>query len=133
MNKFELSSAFIIGQEKIDSDHLRLVKILNDMVDGIVKRDVAYCQLKWEEFFTSLEQHLKDEEKIMHDFGFIHKNTSIEHKKILTTMRDLGNNGNSITDWKQCIYKMRDGLLTCILKEDLIFAEFLATIGYSEK
>ncbi|NOZ43341.1 MAG: hypothetical protein GXP02_09320 [Alphaproteobacteria bacterium] len=34
VNKFELSSVFLIGHEKIDSGHAELVSILNKMVDG---------------------------------------------------------------------------------------------------
>lgn len=132
MNKFELSSAFLIGHEKIDSDHAGLVKILNDMVDSFVSSDVCSCRDVWLLFCTKLEQHFIDEVHIMNSFGFDEDGAEEEHQQILDHVNALGKNNTTIDDWEECLFEMRNHLLSWILKKDLLFAEYLITTGYNE-
>ena len=132
MNKFELSSAFLIGHEKIDADHAGLVNILNEMVDGFEGGDLNICKLKWEQFTKGLKQHFIDEAEIMNDFGYIEDEHDHDHDKILDHLITQEKKCNSLSDWEASIFEMRSELLSTILKHDLKFAEHLVTIGYSE-
>ena len=131
MNKFELSSAFLIGHEKIDSDHFGLVRILNDMVDGFILGDVEVCRKGWQQFCAKLDQHFIDEAKIMDDLGYV-DDVEDDHQEILDHVNTLGMRENSLDDWEACLFEMRNHLLSWILKKDLLFAEYLITIGYND-
>ncbi len=131
MNKFELTSAFLIGHEKIDSDHGGLVNTLNEMIDGFVAQDLDVCQKKWQQFCVQLTQHFADESKIMNEFGYIEDDHDADHQKILFHVNTLGNKDNALDDWEHCLFEVRSDLLTLILKHDLKFAEHLVTIGYN--
>ncbi len=132
MNKFDLSPVFLIGHEKIDSDHRELVSILNDMVDGFVAGDVRHCRKEWQKFCTKLEQHFIDETRVMDDFGYAGDDDEDDHQEILDHVNALGKRDNSLDDWEACLFEMRNHLLSWILKKDLLFAEYLITIGYDE-
>ena len=131
MNKFELSSAFLIGHEKIDSDHVALVETLNVMVDAFTAKDIETCQKTWLHFCAQLKQHFIDETKIMNDFGYIEKDQGNDHQEILKHINTLGQDHNSLSDWEDCLLEMRNNLLSWILKHDLRFAQHLITIGYN--
>ncbi len=135
MNKFELSPAFIIGHEKIDSDHVELINILNEMIDGFVAEDLEYCQKKWQQFCVSLEQHFIDETEIMDDFGYIpldhDDDHEQDHQKILISVAAMAKKFSTLDDWEIGLFEVRNDLLTFILKHDLKFAEYLITIGYN--
>lgn len=131
MNKFELSAAFFIGHENIDSDHVELVRILNDMVDGFVAGDVEVCRNGWQQFCTKLDQHFNEEAKIMSDLGYV-DDVEDDHQEILDHVTALGKRDNSLDDWEACLFEMRNHLLSWILKKDLLFAEHLVTIGYND-
>lgn len=132
MDKFEFSTAFLIGQEKIDSDHIDLIAILNEMVDGFMQGDTHLCQNKWQEFYTKLEKHFVDETEIMINYGYIDDDVDDDHEKVLDHIINLGNKENSLENWEFCLYEMRNYLLSWILKKDLLFAEHLVTIGYNK-
>ena len=132
MEKFILSDAFHIGHKKIDSDHENLVSILNDMVGGYVNNDKSLCRDKWYMFCEALELHFKEEGVIMADIGFAQEIHEGGHDNILKHIRALGRDDNSLDDWEDCLYEMRNKLLSWILKEDLIFAEYLVTIEYKD-
>lgn len=132
MEKFILSAAFKIGHKKIDSDHVKLVAILNDMVDGFVNNDKNICQEKWGIFCEALELHFKEESVIMADIGFVPDDHEVEHDNALNHIKQLGREIISLEDWEGCLYEMRNKLLSLILKEDLIFAEYLVTIAYKD-
>lgn len=132
VNKFELSSAFIIGHEEIDAEHAELVDILNDMVDCFIERNVDYCKSKWQDFCEKLEQHFAHEIKIMDGLGFEDAQHEKGHEEILRHIQEIGANCQSLEDWEDCLFTMRNDLLTWVLKHDLKFAEYLFTIGYSK-
>ncbi len=132
MNKFILSDAFRIGHKKIDSDHEKLVCILNEMVGGFANNDKYLCQEKWQLFCEALELHFKEESVIMVDMGFMHNALAEGHNNVLKRIEALGRESNSLDDWEECLYEMRNKLLSWILKEDLIFAEYLVAINYKE-
>ena len=131
MNKFELSKAFYIGHEKIDADHRDLVRILNEMVDVCEAGDVLACQQKWHLFCQRIEQHFRDEIQIMNDFGYIKDDHEQGHQKILARVTEMKEQAHSLEDWQECLHEMRNDLLAWILKQDLLFAEHLVTIGHN--
>jgi hemerythrin-like metal-binding protein len=137
VNKFELSTAFMIGHEKIDSDHASLVENLNEMSDAFVAGNVEGCLKEWQKFIAQLDQHFIDESEIMESFGFaefgyIRDEHEDDHQKILARVKSMGKKNNTLDDWEACLFDMRNDLLSWILKHDLLFAEHLITIGYNE-
>lgn len=132
MKKFELSTAFLIGHEKIDSDHAELVVILNEMVDGFLKKDVDHCKTKWQSFCDRFKKHVQDEEIIMDEFGFFDQKHENTHQKVYEHVQSLGHGCDTLADWEACLYEMRNDVLTLILKHDLKFAEHLITVGYND-
>ncbi|GEM_PF-2734085 len=132
VNKFELSSAFIIGHKVIDGEHAELVSILNDMVDGFVTGDNGYCKSRWRHFCEKLRLHFKHEIKIMDDLGFEAGRHEGHHEEMLDHISKVGADCHSLEDWENCLFIMRNDLLSWVLKHDLKFAEHLVSIGYSE-
>ena len=132
MDITELSSAFLIGHDQIDEEHLELVEILNDMAKGLLSKDIAICEQDWKKFCEKLAQHNINEAKIMEEFGF----DSLKHqdgdKVILLKIIAVGEECANITDWRECFYEMRHQFLSLILKHDLYFAEHLVSIGYQD-
>lgn len=129
MNKFELSPAFLIGHKKIDADHALLVEILNEIVDSTNAGDLISCQRLWQQFIDKLQQHFTDEEKIMDSLGFSHLGHG--HQQALEKITSLGQKCETQDCWEDCLFEMRNELLSWILKKDLYFAEHLVTIGYN--
>ena len=132
VNKFELSPAFLIGHDDIDSDHTELVKILNKMVDSYISQDIKNCHKIWQQFCVRLEQHFTKETKIMSDFGYREEGQTSDHQRILNHLEHLGGAENSLYDWEVCLFEMRNELLAWILRHDLKFSEYLITVGYNE-
>ena len=132
MNKFEISSAFIIGHEIIDSEHRELVSILNDMVDHYLAEDVESCKKLWGEFCEKLKQHFENEMEIMTELGFKADNHEEGHERVLEQIYNLGNACEKLEDWANCLFAMRNDLLSWILRHDLGFAEYLDSIGYEK-
>ncbi|MCF6197655.1 MAG: hypothetical protein L3J50_13250 [Emcibacter sp.] len=132
MNKFELSSAFLIGHDDIDSDHDELVIILNKMVDSYSEQNTKHCHEIWQQFCARLEQHFAKETKIMSDFGYHEEGQTSDHQRILSHLEHLGGAENSLYDWEVCLFEMRNELLAWILRHDLKFSEYLITVGYNE-
>lgn len=132
MNKFELSPVFLIGHEKIDSDHVLLVDILNEMVGSFILGSRDICLQKWRKFCEKLERHFTDEMDIMTGFGYSSDEHIKNHQKILARVKLMGKADNTLDDWEVCLFDMRNDLLSQILKHDLLFAEHLITIGYNE-
>jgi len=130
VNKFELSPAFLIGHKKIDSDHATLVEILNRIVDSFNSGDLPSCQKQWHLFCEKLQQHFADEEKIMDNLGFDRPGN--DHQHILENIKSLGTKCETQNCWEDCLFAMRNELLSWILKKDLYFAEYLVTIGYND-
>lgn len=129
MKKFELSPVFLIGHDKIDSDHAGLVRILNEMVDGCNGEDVKCCHQKWQQFYQTLRQHFIDEASIMIDYGYTRD--PLEHQKILTIVKSMGEDCKDLNCWENFLFTVRNELLSWILKKDMLFAEHLITIGYN--
>ena len=132
MNKFEISSAFIIGHDIIDKEHAELVSILNDMVDCFLEKDVDYCKSKWIEFCDKLKLHFDHEMEIMAELGFKTEKHEDHHRDVLKHILKTGTDCNTLEDWQNCLFIMRNDLLSWVLKHDLGFAEHLVSTGYNE-
>jgi len=65
----------------------------------------------------------------MHDFDFDY--ALHDHQKLLNHVQNMGKGCNTLTRWQDCLFEMRNDLLSWILREDLHFAEHLVTIGYN--
>jgi len=132
VNKFELSPAFLIGHDDIDSDHAELIKILNEMTDSFMAQDTKRCHEIWQQFCAKLNQHFIDETKVMAGFGYTEEKENSDHQKILAHIDTLGGEQNTLEDWKNCLFEMRNEFLSWILRHDLKFSEHLITIGYNQ-
>lgn len=130
MNKFELSSAFLVGHDAIDHEHEELVDILNNMVEDYISEDIPSCAKAWQVFCIKLEEHFTNEEKIMEDCGFIDDQHKSHHQEILDHIKIIGENCQTLADWHLCFFDMRHEILTQILKYDLYFAQYLVSIDY---
>ncbi|MCF6197541.1 MAG: hypothetical protein L3J50_12670 [Emcibacter sp.] len=131
MNEIELSPAFLIGHRVIDDEHRQLVKVLNDMAKGYILKDIGLCRQNWQLFCDLIEHHFTHEEKIMADLGFVKEEHHNSHQSILKNTMAAGRECKSLTEWKKCIFKLRDEILSQILRHDLHFAEHLVAIGYN--
>ncbi|NOZ67558.1 MAG: hypothetical protein GXP00_13875 [Alphaproteobacteria bacterium] len=132
MNKMELSPAFLIGHREIDDEHRQLVKVLNDMAKGYTLKDIGLCRQNWQLFCDLLRKHFTHEEKIMADMDYIKKEHHDCHQTILTSAQNAGRESKTLNDWEQCLFKLRDEILSQILRHDLHFAEHLVAIGYND-
>lgn len=132
VNKLKLSSAFLIGHEKIDSDHDELVNILNTMIDVCKIHDADICLEVWNKFYDRLRLHFKEEEDIMREFDFEDEVHVKDHQAILTDVQSLCEKYKQQNNWEGCIREIRQNMLAQVLRHDLKFAEYLVTIGYNE-
>ncbi len=132
MDGTELTSAFLIGHDVIDTEHAGLVDILNEMAKGLMAKDIGHCKEKWQLFCEKLEQHFASEEKIMASFDYVRREHNNHHSIMLEQMLVIGRDCNTLEGWEECFYQMRHEILSQILKYDLYFAEYLVTINYED-
>ncbi|MCK5425861.1 MAG: hemerythrin family protein [Emcibacter sp.] len=132
MNKSKLSSAFLVGHEKIDADHVELVHILNAMVDVCKVQNSTICLEEWQKFYDRLRIHFYEEEEIMSKFGYSDEEHIKDHKEILDHVKSLGEKCEEQNNWEDCIHEIERDLLVQILRHDLKFAEYLVSTGYQK-
>ncbi|MCF6197656.1 MAG: hypothetical protein L3J50_13255, partial [Emcibacter sp.] len=72
------------------------------------------------------------EEKIMANLGYVSENHNNSHHAILRTTLTAGRDCKTLTEWRKCIFQLRDEILSQILRHDLHFAEYLTSINYND-
>lgn len=131
MNKIKFSSAFVVGHDAIDADHLELAELLNSMIDAVSQQNLQSCAELWPEFTAKLKSHFQMEEKIKGDFGFESVDADrLRSQEILNKLGTLSINCKTLTDWQNCLDEVAHNLMPFILRSDLPFGEHLIKIGY---
>lgn len=133
VNKINFSSAFVIGHDAIDADHLELAEFLNGMIDAASQQTYHACAELWPVFTEKLENHFQMEEKIKGEFGFENVDADrLRSREILNKLQDLSNDCETLTDWQNCLDEVAHNLMPFILRSDLPFGEHLSKIGYTK-
>ena len=134
MKHLELRDGFLVGHRQIDAEHTHLVSLLNTCIDisnTHGHRDDFYA--KFLEFEEAMRNHIKNEEAIMVELGYLDAGVDAEmHTKSMQAFRDLAIdcklNINTDTILKQAIRT----LLELMLKADLGLKSYLQQVSYQE-
>lgn len=134
MKHLELREGLLVGHRQIDAEHVQLVSLLNACIDisnTRGHRDDFYA--KFLEFEEAIRNHIKNEEAIMKELGYLDTDVDAEmHTKSMEAFRDLATdcklNINTDIILKQAIQT----LLELMLKADLGLKGYLQQIGYQE-
>ncbi len=135
MSLITWSDQLSVGVEEIDTQHKKLVQLINGLHDHMLAGDASDIMGKvLDRVIEYTVFHFGTEERLMSEYDYpqspLHK---LEHQKLVSTATDLQNKLKSsqahIT--METMNFLRDWLQNHILKTDKLFGKYLQSKGLS--
>lgn len=133
MARLRLTDSLMIGHAEVDTEHQRLVALLNEFVDLLEAGDDKGCAGKINEITEALTSHLENEERIMEGLGYRnlegHKKEHLKaNRKYHALIKDAARNGYGSSFGNE----LTSILLEDLIKADMDFKAYLQEINFRE-
>lgn len=130
------SEGLSVGNATIDSEHQKLLQMINDVENAIRAKDRSNLPDLFKQLEAYVSLHFSDEEKIARAIKFDFAHNKHEHqyvKKELRTMRDelVANGGSwseSVSEYYSCF--LGEWMIQHIIQEDMLMKPVLQTYPY---
>ncbi|MDH5446940.1 MAG: bacteriohemerythrin [Gammaproteobacteria bacterium] len=130
MKDLEWSYVLSVGNDEIDEDHHKLVKLFNMLNHAVMEgEDLNYLAAVLEELINYTAWHFSHEERLMVKYGYQGLNEHrVEHQELIKAVRELQQKvskaGNSISE--DDLVFLERWLTEHILSTDMRLGSFLA-------
>lgn len=131
MDLFEWNDRFKLGHERIDADHMKLVALINELTEAMIRREgKEVCGLVLDELVNYFKTHFAMEERLMATHGYpqtaAHK---AEHAKFVSEILDSKArfDAGSVTLTVSLLNFLREWLVAHILSTDKALVAAIAS------
>lgn len=130
------SEGLSVGNATIDSEHQKLLQMINDVENAIRAKDSTNLPQLFKLLEAYVRLHFSDEEKIARAIGFDFVHNKMEHQcvqKELRQMREelVANSGTwseSVSEYYSCF--LGEWMIQHIIQEDMLMKPLLQTYPY---
>lgn len=120
----EWNDKLSVGNEAIDEDHKRLVKIMNEYEVAVDHHDIAHLEKVFQKLYNYTEGHFEREEKLMEAVHFQHiREHKRSHQKMKSQIHEIHEalvqrkrNGLKIKDTNKLLH---DWIVVHLIQEDM--------------